>query len=223
MWRLLGVLIGAAGCRAAPCSEAPASSVAASSGNSEVASPAAAAGACTLTREGARARAQEYLAGVAGTTAVPSGFSDRGPCRSHCGRGGREPRGDETCASWECPYWYGPPGPGNRYRSASLEVHVIGCGARAFTGLRLAACFARPHRCAARVDREAALAIAAKQRPELAEGGQLDGMFLRWSPEVDEFAWVMSEWRNDGRRREVVRVGAHAPAPQAKSKPPKRR
>lgn len=203
------------------------SSVAAASGTSEVASTDAAvpqAEACTLTREGAKARAAEYLAGVAGAAVVPSEFSDRGPCRSHCVRGGREERGDETCASWECPYWYGPPEPGSRYTSASIQVHVIGCGARAFTGLRLAACFARPHRCAVKVDREAALAIAEVQRPELAEGRQLDDMFLRWAPEVDEFAWVMSEWHNDGRIREVVRVGAHVPAPQAKQpKRPKRR
>jgi hypothetical protein len=82
---------------------------------------------------------------------------------------------------------------------------VIGCGARAFTGLRLAACFARPHRCAARVDRDAALAIAGSLSPSH------DEMFLRWSARAEQFEWVVGQWQG-GVYREVMRIGAHAPA-----------
>jgi hypothetical protein len=108
-----------------------------------------------------RARSVAYLAALAGAPELPPGLETVDECTSHC----VEPRSRsgtaERCDSWECPFRYGRAKPwlGDVGR---FSVHVIRCGERVFAGLDLAACFAKPHRCAFAVDREQAAALAAR-------------------------------------------------------------
>ena len=63
-------------------------------------------------------------------------------------------------------------------------MHVIGCGARVFADLDLAACFARPHGCAVAVDRAQAMALAGRYFDEFE-------LRLEWTSD-QEFRWSVS-------------------------------
>lgn len=196
MWaRIFGFALVSASCRAPqPCAPAP----------EPEPEPA-----CTITATEAQARADVYLAGLAGGTQVPPQFKPASACRSHCMKQyGIEGQSSERCPSWECSYWYGPKLGATRYTHMHFDVHVIRCGERAFTGMRLATCFAKPHGCAFEVDRAAALAVAEQ------EGIKIGEMLLSWSAAVEEFEWVVWELTDAYEYREVRRIGAHTPAPR---------
>lgn len=136
--------------------------------------------ACTLSPTDVRARSVAYLAALAGTSELPPGLETVDECTSHCmeSRGRRDTA--ERCDSWECPFRYGHARPwlGDAGR---FSVHVIGCGERVFAELDLAACFAKPHRCAFAVDREQAEALAARDL-------DFEAVRLDWTADA-EFRW----------------------------------
>lgn len=152
--------------------------------------------ACALSPDEVRARTGAYLAGLAGAEELPPSFTPVGACTSHCvDEGQYRAQAADRCDSWECMFryakarpWFGDGG--------QFAVHVIGCGARVFAEIDLAACFAKPHRCALVVDRAQAEALAGRYF------GEFD-VLLEWTAEA-EFRWQVRHGEV-----ELATIGVH--------------